>query len=65
MDPFLAFINTCLVGVKQEVLISLNTINAEEVLGPDFHDKFFYVLDEVQVGKTHMGCFSDNTGTIQ
>jgi hypothetical protein len=48
------------------VLSGLNTINIENVLGPDFHpdrDRLFYVLDEAQVtGQTYMGYFSDAAG---
>lgn len=68
-DPFTALINTCLVGVNQEVLDSFNTINAEVVLGPTFNDsihRFYYVLDEVQVAAQSLrGCFSDAKGLIK
>jgi hypothetical protein len=68
-DPFIALINTCLVGVKQEVLDSFNTFDAEDVLGPTFKyskHKFYYVLDEVQVvAQSLKGCFSDAKGLIK
>ncbi|CAG8615906.1 3695_t:CDS:2, partial [Acaulospora colombiana] len=65
-DPFVAFISTCLPNVDDEVLDSLDKITPEKVLGHDFdsqHDRFFYVLDEVQVaGRKYDSCFLNASG---
>jgi hypothetical protein len=62
MDPFLALIDTCLIGADVVELLKLSVSKWEEALGTGL-DKFFYVLDEAQVtGKRYMGCFSDEDG---
>lgn len=66
--PFVALINTCLVGVSREVLVDLLAqYETTTVLGPAFdpeHDSFFYVLDEAQVaGEQYMSAFADGTAT--
>jgi hypothetical protein len=67
VDPFLALINSCLVGVNTDVLLDmLSELTPESVLGTSFRSPrgaFFYVLDEAQVaGDTYMGAFCDSDG---
>lgn len=69
MDPFLALIDTCLVGVSYEVLRLLRApLTPGGILGSAFDptvDSFFYVLDEAQVaGQQYMGAFSDVGGEV-
>jgi hypothetical protein len=67
--PFLAFMNSCLVGMSPEDLENqVSNFSPKDILGSAFNsecDKFFYVLDEAQVaGETHMGAFADADGLI-
>ena len=66
-DPFLAFINSCLVEVSLQILEKfLDATGPAVVLGSalEHRDSFFYVLDEAQVaGAKYMGAFADATAT--
>jgi hypothetical protein len=66
MDPFTAFLKTCLSGAGESVIYSLNTITLEKVLGHHYNpsnDKFFFVLDEAQaLGSEPLHCFADAAG---
>jgi hypothetical protein len=70
MDPFLALIDSCLVGVSTDQLRELNTslspttiLSSESEFNP-LSDLFHYVLDEAQVaGHQSMGAFVDAGGT--
>lgn len=67
IDPFLALIDACLVGVSPESLFSLLApLAPEKVLGSAFNptvNSIFYALDEAQVaGKQYMGTFADTNG---
>jgi hypothetical protein len=68
MDPFLALIDSCLVGVTLDQLRSLRFgLAPTNILGSAFAplDTFFYVLDEAQVaGKQYMGAFADANGKV-
>ena len=67
MDPFLAFISSCLDDVSTAELIALGRkFTVSKVLGPAFSPQphFFYVLDEVQAaGTEHINAFADGLGT--
>jgi hypothetical protein len=67
LDPFVALINSCLVGVNTNVLLDiLSKLTPKSVLGTSFRspwEAFFYVLDEAQVaGDMYMGAFCDGDG---
>ncbi|KIL64829.1 hypothetical protein M378DRAFT_1040593 [Amanita muscaria Koide BX008] len=67
LHPFLAFMNSCLVGMSvTELQNSLAHFSPGDVLGPAFDsqsDHFFYILDEAQVaGTRYMGAFADTDG---
>ena len=68
-DPFLAFINSCLVGASLETLVKfLDTTGPAVVLGSAFErrDSFFYILDEAQVaGERYIGAFADASATAR
>jgi hypothetical protein len=70
IDPFSALIDSCLVGVTSDDLVSLKVgLAPQGVLGSAFDpavDKFFYVLDEAQAaGYQYMGAFSDVDGKVE
>jgi hypothetical protein len=66
-DPFLAFINSCLVEASLQTLMRfLDATGPAVVLGSALEhcDSFFYILDEAQVaGEKYMGAFADATAT--
>ncbi|KAH9024240.1 hypothetical protein EDB84DRAFT_1273977 [Lactarius hengduanensis] len=66
--PFVAFMNSCLIGMSAEDLRGqLSNFSPRGVLGSAFNsgDNFFYVFDEAQVaGETYMGAFADEHGQI-
>ena len=67
MDPFLAFISTCLNYVHSDDLrILLDDFTPSTVLGPAFNQPaFFHVLDEAQVaGARYIGAFTDEAGKV-
>jgi hypothetical protein len=64
-DPFKELIDEYLPGVTPWLLRSLEAeLSPWDILSSDFKEKFYYVLDEIQVaGTQYLSCFNDGSSS--
>jgi hypothetical protein len=63
-DPFNDFIEKCVARADLSLLLDLRVgLKPKDILGSEFNEHFFYVIDEIQVaGMKYRECFSDARG---